>query len=186
MNDENSIDRDSVAKELKSQAELYALMPFLSKFSKIHNRLKNDYSVLLALTEQYSPDSTEFKILCRNAIKGLFSIMEADIHYYNIFDQYPGYKDRDKFMTRFKKTFVQVCTTWKREELQQKYFSDNLEQLKKLKQVRDLLTHPKEIEHICDPTLQDFNEIKGAFYRYDQFVLDIMSNFFFSVNISIR
>lgn len=73
-----------------------------------------------------------------------------------------------------------ICKTWNRESLQQEYFQTKLEDLNVLKGIRDKLTHPKEPDHIIDPSEQELNKVKKAFTDYDAFITTIMSNFFFS------
>lgn len=124
-------------------------------------------------------------MLCRTCIRNLFSLIEADIYYYNLFDSYPDYDDKHKFFDRFKKTFKQICKTWNREKLQEEYFQSKLSDLKEVKDLRDKLTHPKEIDHIINPTEEVFNKVKTVFNDYDNFISTIMSNFFFSTRLPL-
>lgn len=81
---------------------------------------------------------------------------------------------------------MQICKTWDRQELQQEYFAAKLGDLKELKELRDRLTHPKEVEHIIQATGNTFNKVKKVFTDYDTFFSAIMSNFFFSTTIPLR
>ena len=170
-------------KFIADQNEFWKLFPLISKFPRLHNTIKDDFVLLLKLTEEFKADTEKFEMLCRTCIKNLFSLIEADIYYYNLFDSYENYNDRDKFFDKFKKTFKQICKTWNRQELQQIHFTSKLADLKELKGLRDKLTHPKEIEHIVKPTVDTFNKVTKVFNDYDIFVLTIMSNFFFSTKI---
>ncbi len=170
-------------KFVADQNEFWKLMPIVSKFPRLHNTIKADFVLLLTLTDESKSHTGKFEMLCRTCVKNLFSLIEADIYYYNLFDSYEGYDDRDKFFEKFKKTFKQICKTWNRQELQENYFASKLADLKYLKEFRDKLTHPKEVEHIIKPTDDTFNKVIRAFNDYDTFFSTIMSNFFFSTTI---
>ena len=172
-------------KFIPDQNEFWAMLPIVSKFPRIHNKIKSDFKILLEITELHKDDTEKFQTLCRACIKSLFSLIEADIYYYNLFDCYKDYDDRDRFFVRFKKTFKQICKTWNKEALQNEYFQTKLEDLKELKGIRDSLTHPKEIEHIIEPTDEILNKVKNVFADYDIFISTIMSNFFFSTTIPL-
>ncbi len=176
---------DTNDKFIPDQNEFWALMPIIRKFPRLHNTIKGDFVLLLELTEQNINDEAKFDMLCRTCIKNLFSLIEADIYYYNLFDSYQDYDDRDRFFDKFKKTFKQICKTWKREKLQEEYFQAKLADLKEIKDLRDKLTHPKEIEHIIKPTEETLNKVKKVYSDYDTFITTIMSNFFFSTTLPL-
>lgn len=176
---------DTKDKFIPDQNQFWALLPLIRNFPRIHNKLKADFQNLMEVTENHKSDTPEFKTLCRACLKNLFSLIEADIFYYNLFDKYKEYDDRHNFLDRFKKTFKQICKTWDREDLQKEYFDSKLSILKELKTIRDRLTHPKEIEDIWEPNDQDFFKVKTAFKDYDNLISTIMSNFFFSTSIPL-
>lgn len=138
---------------------------------------------LLETTDLHKDDTDKFMTLCRASIKSFFSLIEADIYHYNIFDSYKGYNDRQAFLEKFKKTFRQICTTWKREELHKQYFDLNLNDIKTLKEIRDKLIHPKVFSDIIDPTDKTFEMVRAGFKNYDEFINTIMSNFFISTKL---
>lgn len=174
---------ETISKHIEDNDEFLRLSQVISQFPRIHNKIKNDFVTLLETTELNKEDTDKFITLCRACIKGFFSLIEADIYYYNLFDSYEGYKDRQPFLERFKKTFKQICTTWKREELHSQYFDLNLNDIKSLKVMRDRLIHPKELIDIIDPTDKTFEFVKLSFKNYDEFVNSLMSNFFISTKL---
>ena len=163
--------------------ELNRLLPLIRKFPVLHNKLKNDFVTLLNLTEQLQENADTFKTLTRVCLLTLFTVIEADLFYYNLFDNYEGYKDSHPFGKKFNSTFDQICLTWNREDLKKEYFENNLAALNVLRDLRNKLTHPKEVEHFIEPTQTDFLNIKAAFTAYDTFFSSIMSNFFFETKI---
>lgn len=172
-------------KHIEDQNQFWAMLPFISKFPRLHNAIKADFKLLLEMTEHNKADKAKFEMLCRTCIKDLFALIEADIHYYNLFDKYPGYEDKHRFVDRFKNTFIQICGTWKKEQLQKEYFGTRLQDLLALKEIRDQLVHPKELAHIIQPNEKLFEMVKKVFTHYDAFITAIMNNFFFSTTINI-
>ena len=172
-------------KFISDSNEFWKLFSIIQKFPPLHNTIKADFKTLLDLTEFHKNDEAKFKMLCRTCIRNLFSLIEADIYYYNLFDSYQDYADRHKFFDKFKKTFKQICKTWNKEKLQEEYFQTKLNDLKEIKDFRDKLTHPKEIKHIIVPTEDIFNKVKKVFNDYDTFISTIMSNFFFSTQLPL-
>ena len=171
------------SKIITDKDQFLVLMPLMAKFPKIHNNLKSDFDLLIEITEQQKTDTSQFRTLCRACLSNLFSVIEADIFYFNLFDKYDEYYDKHHFLDKFKNTYKQICKTWDREDLQKEYFSSKLEDLKALKTLRDKLLHPKEIEDLIEPSFDDFEKIKHVFQDYEKFFLTIMSNFFFNIQI---
>lgn len=175
---------ETKSKIIADKEMFWGLMPLMSKFPTIHNKLSADFKLLVKITEEQINDTEKFQTLCRACLRNLFSVIEADIFYFNLFDSYENYDDRHPFIDRFKKTFKQICKTWDNKDLQQEYFSSKLENLAQLKALRDQLTHPKEKGDIIEPSSDDFKKIKNAFEDYENFILAIMSNFFFTLEPS--
>ncbi len=163
--------------------EFLNLVTLFDTFPPLHNSIANDFKTLLQITHEHKPDALKFRALCRACIRGLFSLMEADIFYYNKFDKYTGYDDRSPFLQKFKKTFVQICATWERQELQKDYFATSLDLLISLKNLRDKLVHPKQIDDLNLPTEQTLNNVTQAFEEYDAFVKNLMTNFFIKTDV---
>ena len=155
----------------------------MQKYQKIHNIIRKDYMVLLKVTEGHKSETTEFDSLYRACLKSLFSIIEADIYGLNNLDEYENYSDRDSLETKFKKTFKQVCRTWKKTELQKKYFDEKYGGLRELKKKRDELIHPKKIEHLHGASNVEFEKLRTVFNDYDLFINSLMDNFFITVTI---
>src|SRR6266478_3722233 len=106
------------SKIFTDEKQFWELMPFISKFPPIHNKLSADFKLLIQITEEQINDTAKFQTLCRACLRNLFSIIEADIFYFNLFDKYDNYDDKHHFTDKFKKTFKQICKTWNREDLQ--------------------------------------------------------------------
>lgn len=156
----------------------------MQNYQRIHNIIRNDYKELLVVTEESINDKKKFDALYRASLKGLFSIIEADIFGLNNLDKYEGYDDKQRFIDKFKKTFKQICNTWNKTQRQQKYFSSKLSDLKNLKKKRDELMHPKEIKHLHESSESNFNELKKVFNDYDDFINDLMDDFHITIDLS--
>jgi hypothetical protein len=167
-------------------AILLTMMPIFSKFPRLHNQLKDDFNTMLEIAETLKNDLGKFRAQCNACIKGFFSMIEADLFYYNLFDPYKGYDDRDPFFQKFKDTFKQICKTWDRENLQEEYFSRSLQLLKVLKEKRDKLNHPKDIIDIASTSIADLEKVKIVFAEYDTFFSNIMENFFIKAVVPMR
>lgn len=165
---------------------LQTLMPIFSNFPRLHNRLKEDFNTLLDIAEGLKNDQSNFSAQCNACIKGFFSMIEADLFYYNLLDPYPDYKDRNSFFQKFKDTFKQICKTWDREDLQEEYFRNSLGLLKILKEKRDQLTHPKDVKDISETSYKDLEKLRTAFTEYNAFFSKIMENFFVEATVPFR
>jgi hypothetical protein len=167
-------------KVITDKEEFLSLIPLIKTFPVIHNKLKDDFQNLLDITMKYSDNKFEFQTLGRLCIKNLFSMIEADLHYYNLFDKYNDYDDKDRFIEKFKKTFKQIAKTWEAETFQTEYFNTKLQKLKALKGLRNSLMHPKSLDDFINPTQNDVKEVEAAFKAYNIFISNIMTDFFFS------
>jgi hypothetical protein len=163
--------------------EMLLAAKVMGNFQLIHNVIRKDYLELLNITENNKSIEITFDALYRASLRSLFSVIEADIYGLNILDQYIGYRDNDTFIDKFKGTFKQISTTWKKEEIQQKYFDSKLKGLIELKKMRDELIHPKAIGHVHKATELDFEKLKTVFNDYDTFINDLMNNFFVSTTV---
>src|SRR5665647_382461 len=139
-------------------------------FQKIHNIIRKDYMELLDLTERHKVNKTEFNALYRACLKSLFSLIEADIFGLNNLDKYQNYTDKDSFEIKFKNTFRQVCKTWNKNEIGEKYLDTKYCKLKELRKKRDELIHPKKVEHIHEANETEFDSLKLVFTDYDSFI----------------
>jgi hypothetical protein len=171
------------SKKYANYSEFLQAGKAMGNYQKIHNIIREDYLELLNLTEKHKMEKTEFNTLYRACLKGLFSIIEADIFGLNNLDEYENYSDKDDFETKFKKTFKQICKTWNKTEIQKKYFDEKYSDLKKLKKKRDELIHPKKVEHLHESSETDFKEIKKVFNDYDSLINKLMDDFFISINM---
>jgi hypothetical protein len=173
-------------KTYDSLQEMLAAAQAMRKFQTIHNVLRKDYIELLRLTDLHRSSKESFDALYRASLRSLFSLIEADISGLNALDGYPGYDDRKhSLIPKFKQTYKQIAKTWNKESIQQKYFAAKLETLLALKTKRDELVHPKEHEHIYSASTVDFQQLKGVFNDYDDFVNELMNDFFVGSSIKI-
>jgi len=166
-------------------ATLLAMMPIFSNFPRLHNKLKDDFHVLLGIAEGLKSEPVKFGAQCNACIKEFFAMVEADLHYYNLLDPYKEYNERDPFFQKFKDTFKQICKTWGKGNLQEDYFSKRLTLLRVLKEKRDKLNHPKEVSDISATSIDDLEKLKIAFAAYNAFFSAMMENFFIEASIPI-
>jgi hypothetical protein len=108
----------------------------------------------------------------------LFSLIESDLYGLNQLDSYSNYRDQDKFLQKFKKTFERISQTWNREELQQSYFNSKFDNLVRIKKERDNATHRKKPEDLKPVNKNEFDVLKGVFKDYDEFINGMMNGFF--------
>lgn len=171
-------------KEYSNLTDLMGAVQIMGKFQTIHNIIRPDFLVLLRITEEQKSNEKEFDALYRACLTRFFTLIEADIYGLNQLDMYDGYDDKkDRFIEKFKETYKQICKTWKKEELQKKYFDSKLQGIIELKKKRDDLVHPKEVEHIHRASDKDFQVLKTVFEDYDQFINDLMNDFFLGTTI---
>lgn len=171
-------------KEYSSLADLLVAARTMSNFQHVHNLIRPDFLLLLKIAEEQKSDEARFDTLYRACLTRFFTLIEADIYGLNQLDMYAGYDDKkDRFIERFKETYKQICKTWNKQELQKKYFDSKLQSLKELKSKRDELVHPKRIEHIHKASEEDFNKLKTVFKDYDEFINNLMNNFFIGIRL---
>ncbi|MDP3352339.1 MAG: hypothetical protein Q8S44_01185 [Flavobacteriaceae bacterium] len=166
------------AKYFESITEYREAIKILLNLQKTHNIIRNDYLNLINLTFDHIENQKLFNTLYRSCLRELFSLIESDIFNLNRLDKYHNYTDNDKFIFKFKKTFKQICKTWKKDDVQKHYFDSKLEFLIIIKKERDKITHPKSPIVFKDVTLDNFNKLKLVFNQYDDFINEVMNNFF--------
>lgn len=171
------------SKEFKDKEEFRKASLALTEYQRRHNIIQKDYELLLEITETFKNDNEKFNTQFRATLKGFFSLIESDIFGLNQIDSYDGYSDKHSFEDKFKKTFKQVCRTWNKEGIIQKYLDSKYKSLKNIKNKRDKLVHPKSIEDIIIATDEEFEELKSVFDDYVKMLHSIMNNFFISLHI---
>ena len=170
-------------KTLTSLDGLKKIMKRMGEFPPIHNTYREDGELIISQMDLNIDDEKKYQSYYRSIITIFFSIIEADIFYYNQFDPYLNYSDRHSFKEKFEKTFPKVCQTWSRQQLQEEYFSKNSTTIHKLRNVRNNLAHPKALEHLYKASWEDVEELKGAFKNYNEFIKDLMTNFMFQLPV---
>ena len=170
-------------KKYESLSEMLVAAKALAKYQSIHNVLRKDYIELLNIVENNKSHELVFDSLYRACLRSLFSLIEADIYGLNILDQYYDYRDNNAFLNKFKDTFKQIAKTWNKEEIQKQYFDSKLSKLKDLRKMRDELIHPKELIHIHKASELEFETLKTVFQDYDNFINELMDNFFLSTTM---
>lgn len=174
-------------KQYDNLNEMLLAAQTMGKFQRIHNVIRPDFMLLLKITEEQKSNEKEFDALYRACLTRFFTLIEADIYGLNQLDMYDGYDDKkDRFIEKFKETYKQICKTWKKEEIQKKYFDSKLQGLVELKKKRDELVHPKELEHIHKASEKDFKTIKSVFEDYYKFINDLMNDFFLSTTVPFK
>lgn len=171
------------SKAFKDKEEFRKANIALNDFQKRHNIIRKDYELLLVITETFQNENEKFNSLYRASLKGFFSLIESDIFGLNQIDPYESYSDRHCFEDKFKKTFKQICQTWKKNEIIQQYLDSKYGGLKTIKNKRDKLVHPKTTEDIIIASKEEFLELKTVFEDYTKMLHSIMNNFFISINI---
>lgn len=156
----------------------------LIKYQKRHNIIRKDFELLLKITIENQEKPERFNTLYRACIKGILSLIESDIFGLNEVDIYEGYDDKHCFEDKFKRTFKQVCKTWNKSEIIQKYLDEKYGALKKVKSKRDKLIHPKNTEDIAIASISGYNELKDVFFDYTKMLHAIMDDFY--INIVIK
>lgn len=155
----------------------------LGKFQSLHNLIRNDFIELLNITNENKNNEVRFDSLYRASLKSFFSLIEADLFALNKIDEYFEYFDLESFDKKFKKTFKQIARTWEKVEIQKFYFDTKLQNLLKLKKVRDSLIHPKDKSNIIKASEMNFKQLNEIFYDYDKFINKLMDNFFISIEL---
>jgi len=154
------------------------LMKRLMQCFNFNNKQTDDFKFLLSVTEANRADDEKFKTMVRACLKSFLNILEADLYFLNKLDAYPNYEDRNDFISKFKKTFKQVTSTWEREKIYNEYRDKEFEVLLKVKDVRDKLIHPKSLLDVVNIGEQDYKDVIQAFEAYQKFLLKLVSNFF--------
>jgi uncharacterized protein YutE (UPF0331/DUF86 family) len=155
----------------------------MKDFQLRHNTIRIDYEILLEITEENKNTPEKFNSLYRAAIRSFLSLIESDMYGLNLIDPYTGYNDKNDFETKFKKTYKQICSTWKKEQIIKSYLDSKYSDLKNIKTIRDNLVHPKKNSDIPEVTEEMFNQLKKVFSDYSTMIHSIMDGFFIRINI---
>ncbi|RBW62907.1 hypothetical protein DS884_00925 [Tenacibaculum sp. E3R01] len=81
------------SKKFTTIEEFHKASASMKNYQRIHNVIRSDYKELLMITEESINNKKKFDALYRASLKGLFSIIEADIFGLNNLDKYEGYDD---------------------------------------------------------------------------------------------
>lgn len=150
----------------------------LHNYQTTHNIIRNDYLELLKLTDSLTENQNQFNALYRACLRELFSLIESDLFGLNQLDKYNGYRDQDKFIQKFRKTFEQISRTWQKDDLRHAYFVAKFDNLLSIKKERDSTTHPKKPQDFKQVTKVDLEKLTEVFKNYDDFINSLMNGFF--------
>jgi hypothetical protein len=180
---------DNAQRPMETKSKRVSLEDFIPKvrqmttFQKMHNTLYKDYATLLEITDSLKADQEKYATLGRTCIRNILSLMESDIFYFNLVDPYKNYEDRHAFVSKFKSTFKQICTTWQWTDVRKEYNDTKLKTLLEVKELRDRLVHPKQPTDIVEIDEAVMKKVREAFEDYETFIRKLMSNFFISTSI---
>ncbi len=155
----------------------------IHEFSPIHNVYREDVEILVQLMDENQHPKGK-KSIYRGIIHSFFSLVEADLYYYNQLHAYNGYKDQQGFTKKFKKTFEHICDAVGKEPLQNQYFVESLDDLLKLREIRNRLFHPKKPADVHQASMADIALLKNIVDRYNQFIRKLMDGFMFQFYVS--
>ena len=161
-----------------SNSDMFKLMKLMREFQLVHNELRKDYLKIYDLVQGSKHNAEQTPPLIRACLKELFSLMEADIYLYNKWNPYPGYFDRESFLTKFKRTYKNHAATFPNENravLDSGYKSRYIELLVALLRKRDAVTHPKGLGSIRLND-SDLQQIHTLYERYTDFIKEMFVN----------
>lgn len=170
----------------KGDKEFLETKKFLGEFDVIHHRILCDLITLISISLKYRDKEDEYNSMFRSIVRSFFSLIEADLFYLNVLDKYDNYTDRENFYPKLKKTYKQVAKTLNREKIQKSYFDTKLGNLKKLKQIRNNLVHPKNINHLHFASKENFLLLNTCIEDYQNFIVKLMKGFILNSTISLK
>ncbi|MFT6962532.1 MAG: hypothetical protein ACJAWV_002263 [Flammeovirgaceae bacterium] len=173
---------DTKTKKYYSIEEFKIAEKALSEYQLLHNQLRKDFENLIELTERNKNNLSDYDTLYRACVRSVLTIIEADLYGLNQLDPYRGYSDYDSFEAKFKKTFKQICITWKKNDIIP-YLNEKYERLRLLKTKRNELIHPKSREHFHNASDDSLEDVKVVFKEYSDLINSIMDNFFISIEV---
>lgn len=165
--------------------ELCQIAQKMSKMQGVHNKLAEDFEVLVGIANENIKDEKRIKPLIRACIKEFFSLVEGDLFLINQYQPYKGYDDKDKLNEKFKRTFRHHAESFKKQGVKEAYQSRSYGRLYSLKMKRDAIVHPKNIEGI-DVINKDLDEVIYVYGEYRKYIEQLMRNIGFSSNMSMR
>lgn len=170
-------------KHYSSEEEFNNAIAKMSVYQRMHNVIRQDFQILLSVTETKKDDEKVFDALYRSCLKGLFSMFESDIYGLNQIETYPDYKDGNSFNDKFKKTFKQVGITWNKQDICRHYIDTKWAEVRQLRNLRNEIMHPKEMAHLHKGGWPEFERLKKVFTDYDDFINAVMNDFFVGMSI---
>lgn len=169
---------------VKNLEELFPLVQKMGIMQRTHNMLTKDFETLGEIAKENAENANRIKPLIRACIKELFSLVEADLYLINQYLPYDGYSDRDKLNEKFKKTYRHHSESFKKRDLRNQYQNKSYARLYRLKLRRDDIVHPKGL-HTINVTLEDLQEVTEVYHEYRNYIIQLMSNIGFSVELPI-
>ena len=164
--------------------ELCQIAQKMSKMQGVHNKLAEDFEVLVGIANENLKDEKRIKPLIRACIKEFFSLVEGDLFLINQYLPYKGYDDKDKLNEKFKRTFRHHAESFKKQGVKEAYQSRSYGRLYSLKMKRDAIVHPKNIKDI-DVAHEDLDKVICVYDEYSKYIEQLMRNIGFSSNMSM-
>lgn len=117
--------------------------------------------------------SEELEFLTRAFCKEVFSLMEVDIYLLNKLHPYPGYRDEDRFLCKFKSTFqyyVSKAPVNNKDigTLYKSYTDRNFKELRQARNKRDTFNHPKNLDSLTLSGKDFLESCYSVFTNYDK------------------
>jgi len=169
----------------KDIGEMMILIKQMSEFQLTYNELKKDYLLIYDKTVGKDIDEANAPPLIRGCIKECFSLMEANIFLYNVWNPYENYNDRDGFIDKFKKTFKHHSNTFpnnNRLDTLNTFKSNFFDLLLKQFEVRHQITHPKSLQ-LIRVTKVDLEQNYKLYQGYTTFIAEMFRDVMIDVNM---
>lgn len=152
----------------------------MGEFQILRNIVRRDYLELLTIAKDVQDNPKKFMAIYRACLVQLFTVIEADMHGFKSLDPFDASKTKKNFRDIFLNTFQQVGKTWTKELFVERYISKYFSELLLIKDERNSLTHPKKINKLITPTINDLFRLQEAFNNYVYFINEITNGFFIS------
>lgn len=157
-----------------SSENIFVIARRMAEFQQVHNQLRMDFKEVYELASRCTANDPVTSALIRACIKELFSLIEADIFLYNQYNGYLDFDDKDSILDKFKRTFKHHATDFNKSGNVMNFNSRFVVHVRKLKRLRDDITHPKSMESIV-VTADDLKLTWKVYEAYTDFISSLMT-----------